>query len=182
MVLLTSLRKRVAVALSLLALLPLSALAQGNLENQVKAAFLYNFTKFVEWPVESAGTDGEMLVCVAGSEGFGQTMQQTLSGKTSRNRQLVSKLLNSPGDVKNCQVLFMAFSEPRQLREWVSAVAEQPVLTVGDAGGFVDSGGMIQFVIVDGKIRFDINQSATDRSQLKISSKLLSLARSVSQR
>jgi hypothetical protein len=146
---------------------------------QVKSAFLYNFTKFIEWPELQLTTNGNLSICVVGEPEMYEVMRETIGRKLVNNHELQFKMIDHPGEANACQVLFLSFTDQRRLQDWLGAVSTAAVLTVSDSPGFIRGGGMIQFVIVDGKIRFDINQSAANRLKIKLSSKLLSLARNV---
>jgi hypothetical protein len=170
--------------MSLVFLLPLACSATHayaeniELEYRVKSAFLYNFTKFIEWPVPEV-TRSDFVMCVAGNSQFHANLMDTIGNKQNHNQQIIFNFIRHPSEARNCQLVFLDFADRESLREWVSSMAELAVLTVSDKQEFINMGGMIQFVIVDGKIRFDINQSAAKISSIKVSSKLLRLARNV---
>lgn len=149
-----------------------------ELEYRVKSAFLYNFTKFIEWPSASQ-TKSDFVMCVAGNPELHAKLVETIGDKQNSGMPIKFSRIQHPGEAQNCQLLFLGFSEAERLNDWVGALSNEAVLTVSDDSGFIAMGGMIQFVIVDGKIRFDINQSAANRLSIKMSSKLLGLARNV---
>jgi hypothetical protein len=149
-----------------------------ELEYRVKSAFLYNFTKFIEWPVPEV-TRSDFVMCVAGNSQFHANLMDTIGNKKNHNQQIIFNFIRNPSEARNCQLVFLDFANRESLRGWISSMAELAVLTVSDKQEFITMGGMIQFVIVDGKIRFDINQSAAKSSSIKVSSKLLRLARNV---
>lgn len=146
-------------------------------EYQVKAVFLLNFTKFVEWPTaESAAADAPISICILGDDPFGHTLDQIVAGEVVNGRKLVVQRIQA-SQPKSCEVLFVSQSEkeiPKILEDLPSGV-----LTVGEGESFLRAGGMIAFVLENRRVRFDINQSAARNAKLKISSKLLSVARSV---
>ena len=147
-----------------------------SLEYRVKAAYLYNFVKFVEWPASAAA--GPLTICVTGRNPFGPALADTVRGESVDGRPLAVRAVTEPD--AQCQVLFVP-------RDTAAAAALQaargmPVLTVGEAPGFLSQGGVINFVIEGGKVRFDINQDAAMRAELKISSRLLRLARTTDTR
>jgi len=163
-----------------LAMLVCSAFA-GDLpdtsdEYRVKALFLYNFAKFVEWPspLPAAG----ISIGILGDDPFGDMLAQAIAGKTVNGRGFVVRHVN-PEQARQCQILFVAASERKHLLAVLDAVVGSPVLTVGDMHGFAQAGGMIDFEIIDSKVRFEVNIGAAERGRLKLSSKLLSLARIV---
>ena len=141
-------------------------------EYQLKAAFVYNFAKFVEWPADG-GTDATAFtLCVVGELPY-RVMQQALAGKRIRGLPLVIRSLNSPAGAQGCQLLFVGAGAGQLSSAPVAAV---PVLTVGESGDFLRSGGMINLVRVDNRLRFEIARSTGERAGLKFSSQLLKLA------
>ena len=172
--------KRLLAACLLLAVDPAAAAhAQpAASEYDVKAAFLYNFTKFVEWP-DAAFPDDSFRVCVLGEDPFGKSLK-ALTGQEVAGRRL--QVLSFRGGIarpEECHVLFISRSEQGRLAEILSGVRNFPVLTVADSRGFLEGGGIINFVLEGSKVRFEINQEAAERTGIKISSKLMSLAKRV---
>jgi hypothetical protein len=151
-----------------------SAMADGPLEYQVKAAFLLNFIKFVEWP-ESAFEDAAspMSICVLGEDPFGSGLDRIVKAEVVNGRSVTVRRLKRAPAPKSCQVLFLA--SPNRELETLAA----PVLTVGEGERFLREGGIIRFVIENRRVRFDVNQTAAEKAGLKISSKLMTVARSV---
>jgi hypothetical protein len=153
--------------------------AQASGEYQVKAAFLYNFLKFVDWPAQSFANDSSpFIIGVVGNDRFNSAIDHAISGKTANGRQIVAKRFPSFRTVTYCHILFISSSERDNVRQ-ILATAGPGVLTVSESDGFIQTGGIINFTIVDSKVRFEINQSAAARAGVKISAKLLSLARAV---
>jgi len=148
------------------------------LEQKVRAAFLYNFTKFISWP-ESAfsGDPTSLILCVTPKGQFSQLLNQSLNGKASGKRRIQTRVVNKTEELVGCQVLYIG--EGSQARLWIDASSRYPVLTVSRSEQFTDQGGIIQFVLEEGKIRFDINRAPADEIGLNISSKLLRIARDV---
>jgi len=146
-------------------------------EYRVKAAFLYNFAKFVDWPAQAfQGPDSPIVICVLGQNPFGATLEETVSGKAAGGRNFVVKqvpALQTPG---NCQILFVASSERKRFRAIRANLKGAGVLTVGEAEGFTADGGVINFKLEGGSIRLEINIAAAEYEDLRISSKLLSMA------
>ncbi len=146
-------------------------------EYQLKAAFLYNFAKFIEWPPKSfIAPEAPMVIGVLGENPFGDTLEQTLRGKSLNNHPLAVKPISSLVEATNCHILFICASEQNRLAEIIHLVKGTSILTVAEMDRFTESGGMIQFVPEGNKIRFQINDEAAKTANLKISSKLLSLA------
>jgi hypothetical protein len=159
---------------------PAVARAQGVLsEYDVKAAFLFNFTKFVEWPPSAFGDERSLLkICVLGDNPFGKTLH-ALMGEEVGGRRLLLAHLENLKNLESCHVLYVSRSERERLSQILTAVRSAPVLTVADTPGFIDQGGMINFILEGTKVRFDVNQEAAERAGLKISSRLLALAKHV---
>ena len=146
-------------------------------EYQIKAAFLYNFAKFVEWPPDvSPETSSPIIIGVLGNNDFGDALEQTLHNKTINNRPVLLKVFRTVAEVTNCHVLFISTSEKSHLAKTLAALPATNLLTVGEMDEFISTGGMINFVIEDNKIHFEINNDAAVKAGLKISSKLLSLS------
>jgi hypothetical protein len=154
-----------------------AAADQPPLEYQVKAAFLLNFTKFVEWPAQDfTAPDSPISICVLGDAPVGSVLEQMVQGEQVDGRKLVMQ--RAPSDpAKSCQVLFVSKSD----KEGTKLIGEmgRGVLTVGEDDDFLASGGMINFIIDNRRVRFDINQKAVENSSLKLSSKLFQVARKV---
>ena len=146
-------------------------------EYQLKAAFLFNFAKFAEWPSEAfTNATSPIVIGVLGTNRFVSDLEQTVRNKTINNRLLLVREIQSPTEATNCHILFISASEKR-LPEIFAALRGASVLTVGDeTEGFIEAGGMINLVVYEKKIRFQINNDAARNARLKISSKLLSLA------
>ena len=164
-----------------LALLPAvdgSAQEQPPLEYQVKAAFLFNFAKFVEWPPAAfADAKSPIVIGILGDNPFGEDLAKTVRDKTVNNRPItIKKEFRSLADATNCHILFISTSEKQRLPEIFKGLRGASVLTVGETDRFTETGGMINFVTGGNKIRFQINVEAAKSAGLKVSSKLLSLA------
>ncbi|PYP82863.1 MAG: DUF4154 domain-containing protein [Blastocatellia bacterium AA13] len=151
---------------------------QGADEYQVKAAFLYNFAKFVEWPSEAFGSDGrELTIGLITDETLGKAIEETINGKTANGRTIVVRHFK-PGDNPGaCQMLFVGSTEHSRLNQILDKLRGSSVLVVGELPRFNQRGGMINFVMDGSKVRFEINQNAAEAARLKISSKLLQLAK-----
>ena len=148
-------------------------------EYQVKAAFLLNFAKFVEWPSTTFADDKEPLCFgVLGANPFGTDLEQFLRDKTIGGRPLSVRECRTVEDGKKCQILFVSAAEAKRLPDILKALQGANVLTVGENDGFIESGGIINFISEANKIRFQINEAVAKAAGLKISSKLLSLASS----
>ncbi len=149
-------------------------------EYQIKAAFLYNFAKFVEWPPEtSGGADDPMAICIVGKDPFGNILDELIKNKDISRRRLVVRRMNQGQSARDCQVAFISSSEKPHMRAILEGLKGESVLTVGDMEGFAVLGGMINFTMEQSRVRFEINVEAAERAGLKISSKLLNLAKIV---
>jgi hypothetical protein len=146
-------------------------------EYEVKAAFLYNFAKFVEWPPEAlAAPSAPMVIGVLGTDPFGHTLDRIVADKQIGGHPLVIKRLKDASEAEGCQIVFVGTADRAALKRLVQSNARHAVLTVGEIEGFTQEGGIIQFVIQENKVRFQINAAAADKAGLKISAQLLKLA------
>ncbi len=151
-------------------------------EYQVKAAYLFNFLKFVEWPGDPlADTHGHWIIGIVGDNPFGDGLKQIISGRTVQGHELQVRQFQPGEDLHACHVLFISASEKKRLPSMLAALSGSTVLTVADMDHFIEAGGMIQFVVEDKRVRFAIDVGASGRARLKVSSKLLSLARTVTE-
>jgi hypothetical protein len=149
-------------------------------EYQVKAAFLYNFAKFVEWPPEVFKSPMDPItICVIGQDPFGGALDKAVSGKLVDGRPFLVRPQPDARTVSGCQVVFISASERKRFRTIVEDLKTRSALTVSEINGFAENGGMVNFQLEDGKVRIEINPGAAAQERLRISSKLLSLARIV---
>jgi hypothetical protein len=158
--------------------------ASDSSEYLVKAGFIYNFAKFVEWPSTAfAEPDSPIVIGVLGTDPFGDIINHVVEGKKIGARGFVirrfkwSKELKESKDFKECRILFVSSSEKLRFEEIVEAVKGLPILTVGEAPGFAERGGMIRLMLEDNRVRFEVNVDAAHDGNLNISSRLLTLAR-----
>lgn len=148
-------------------------------EYAVKAAFLFNFAKFVEWPGDAfSGAASPIVVCVLGEDPFGEALG-SLKGKTANGRPIAIRYAATLGDLERCHLLFVSASETRNLPRILHATKGWSILTVGDTNGFAQDGGIINLVKTENRVGIEINLEAARRTRLKISSKLLALAKIV---
>ena len=151
---------------------------QPRLEYRVKAAFLLNFTKFVEWPAEAfENSRSPFRICLFGNDPFGGVIDQMVKGEGLNGRPLVVSRISRMPEPKACQVLFVNRVSTDDMK--ALAPLRPGVLTVGEGHEFVRDGGVIAFVVENRRVRFDISQRAATSEMLTISSHLLSVARSV---
>ncbi|HEU5231236.1 MAG TPA: YfiR family protein [Terriglobales bacterium] len=147
-------------------------------EYQVKAAYLYNFGKFVNWPAD-AGAASEFDVCVLGTDPFGPLLDATVSDSTINGKRVIARRIGRAQDAASCRVVFIAASESQRLGSDLAVLSKLHVLTVSDNAHFLERGGMIQFVLEGDRVRFAVNLSAAQEAGLTLSSELLKVATKV---
>jgi hypothetical protein len=174
----TSLR-RLALPLALF-LAGASVRADSNLtENDVKAAYLCNFVKFVQWDPNSPQMHGDQIaICILGDDPFGEQLQHLLAGQTIQGKPIKLLHIASAAEADSCSEVFINVPD-RQIASTLASLSHPHVLTVGNDPDFVDQGGMVAFRRVGDRVRFDINLRAAEEAHLKISSDLLRLAKRV---
>jgi hypothetical protein len=185
--------KKVATLIAITCLL--SAMAVGShaegvdssdsSEYLIKAGFIYNFAKLVEWPSAAfPQPDSPIVIGILGDDPFGATLDRIVTDKKINGRGFAVKRLKwgkDLKDLKDCNILFISSSEKEHLDSVVDAMKWLPILTIGDAPGFARRGGIINFTLEDNKVRFEVNVEAAKHADLTISSRLLTLARIVPQ-
>jgi len=177
---------RIRIRLCTAALLALacatSILPQDSppVEYQLKAAFLFNFAKFVAWPPDAFPSDkAPISLCVFRHDPFGAALDQVIAEKAINNRELLARRINNLPELKTCQLVFVSETEERQLPGILSSLKGASALVVGESADFAERGGAIQFFLENNKLRFAVNVDAIQRARLQASSKLLALARIV---
>jgi hypothetical protein len=153
----------------------LSAQASQTTEYQVKAAYLANFPKFVEWPAKVAKSES-FNICVLGQDPFGVALDAAVAGETIDRAPIAARRISRAQDALDCRVLFISSSEDSQWKEILAALKTLSVLTVSDMREFARRGGIVQFILDGKKVRFEVNLAATAAPGLKLSSELLKLA------
>jgi hypothetical protein len=144
---------------------------------QVKAAFLYNFAKFVEWPREAfKGSNDRISICVLGKNPFGSLLADTVDGKTVGIRKFTISNISSAAEARACHILFVSGSERKPARLLLDDAKNPYLLTVGESSEFLAGGGMINLKVQDSRVRIEINREAASSAKFRISSELLSLA------
>jgi hypothetical protein len=167
----------VIVAL-LCAICPTVSSAQSQVaEYRLKAAFLFHFAEFVEWPPENAS--GPFVICIVGEDPFHGDLEEAVQGKSIATRVVRIRHIKQVPEGRGCHVLFIDKDESKNVSASMSGLHQLPVLTVGESDDFLDQGGIIRMFVEDRKIRFEINQGAAETANLKISSRLLLLATAV---
>jgi hypothetical protein len=160
---------------------PVCAQAQSTVEEyRVKAAFLFHFTQLVEWPTLALDHDSNTLfLCTYGEDPFGGVLETSVEGKQVGSRRLRVRHFKNLKDVRQCQVLFVGSDEHEWTPTLLAQLGDAPVVTVGESDDFLDRGGVIRFCLENRKVRFEVNLDAATRARLKISSRLLMLAKNV---
>jgi hypothetical protein len=152
-------------------------------EYEVKAACIYNFAKFVEWPAAAQPRDGdEFVITILGEDPFGGLLEETLRGKAVGQRRITVRRAVRAADLGRSQILFVSDSEAGRLSEVLASLEGTAVLTVGEMDQFAERGGIIRLRTDRSRVRIDINVATAERAGLKISSELLKLARIVGRR
>jgi hypothetical protein len=149
-------------------------------EYQIKAAFVFHFTQFVEWPAASfTNADVPFCIGVLGENPFGGALDDTVKGETVANHKIVVQYSRRVADLKNCQIVFVCQSEKTRLPRILGELDGKNLLTVGECDGFAQRGGVMNLYLEDGKVHFEINPDAAGRKELKISSQLFRLGKIV---
>lgn len=156
-----------------------SAQASTPSEYQVKAAYLYNFGRFVTWPAIPAAQDGSFTICVLGRDPFGATLDAAVAGHPLGGKPVAVKRIAHPEEASGCRILFIDSEKAGSLKEILPALSHLPVLTVSDMPDFSQRGGMIQFVLEDSRVRFEVNLTNAESAGLTMSSELLKVASGV---
>ena len=183
-------RVRAAIAIVPLLLATMALNAQntsGSTEYLIKAGFIYNFANLVQWPSSSFDKpDSPIVIVILGEDHFGTTLDRALDGKKVNARSFVikrarsiSELQRTLGPQKDCQILYVSSSEMPHLSDAIQMLKGVPVLTIGETPGFARNGGIINLILEDNKVRFEVNVAAAKEADLNISSRLLALARIV---
>lgn len=154
-------------------------------EYLIKAGFIYNFAKLVQWPTTAfAQPDSPIVIGILGDDPFGATLDRIVADKKINGRALVVRRLKWSRDfkdVRDCNILFVSSSEKEHIDTVVDMMKLLPILTIGDSPGFARRGGIMNFTLEDNKVRFEVNVEAAKHADLTISSRLLTLARIVQQ-
>lgn len=165
--------------LSLLSTMPSSAQTQAD-EYRIKAGFIFHFAQFVEWPAGTfTNSAGSITFCTLGEDPFHGDMESLLRGKLVAGKSVRVLHLKQVQDSKQCNVLFLDKNDDQLVPSALATVENLPILTVGESDDFLERGGMIRFCMEDRRIRFEVNQQAAEATHLKVSARLLLLAKKV---
>jgi hypothetical protein len=166
----------IAMAWMMFGVTPLIGQQVKASEYQVKAAYLYNFGRFVEWPPKAAEANNAFTVCVLGQDPFGLALNATLADETVHGKSVVAKRIPDLAEAVNCRILFISSSEADRLKQILATLKDASVLTVSDLPNFSQSGGMVQFTMEGSRVRFEVNLAPAERAGLVLSSELLKVA------
>jgi YfiR/HmsC-like len=146
-------------------------------EYEVKATYLYNFSKFVQWPGQASPAESDAFaICVIGEDPFGRALHATVENETVGGKRVVVKQIPASEDAVNCRILFISSSEEQRVQQVLTSLGGASVLTVSDLPKFAQRGGMVQFVLEGNRVRFEVNSAAAERAGLRLSSELLKVA------
>lgn len=148
--------------------------AQERPTHEIHAAMLYNFIKYVQWPDE--GADGEFVVGVIGEDNVFNTLKQWYDGKPKGSKKYVIKKLSSSLEASTCQVVYVGKTKSKEFENVKNSVTGKSILTITDGNGLGEKGSCINFKVIDGKLRFELNQGVVTGSNLKVSGQLSSMA------
>jgi hypothetical protein len=145
---------------------------------RVEAAFVYNFTQFVEWPADAfASKDAPFVVAIVGEDPFAGALEQAMAGKVASGRPIVVKHYASAERIEGCQLLFVPEAQDDGVAAVLARANGRPILGVGQSDAFMRSGGAVRLLVEDGRMKFQIDPDVVDASNLKASAKLMKLAR-----
>jgi hypothetical protein len=146
---------------------------------QVEATYLYNFSQFVVWPAGPATAANSFNICVLGQDPFGPALASIFADETVAGKSVAAKRVPTPQEAVDCHVLFISSSESGRLKEILTALRGTSILTVSELPEFTRRGGMVQFLLVDDRVRFEVNLAAAQQAGLTMSSQLLKVATNV---
>lgn len=169
--------RSLALVLCLVALTPLSAAPPSPNEYSLKAVFLYNFCRFVDWPPAAFNSPNEPLIIgIIGQDPFGALLAEAIAGENYHGRPIQIAHFRSPREIRQCHLLFVSDSAAGEYGAIIAAAAGRNILTVGESDVFLDQGGMIALTAEQNRVRLRINPTALRNTQLSVSSKLLQVA------
>ena len=167
-----------ALLVATMTILPQGGGAQAVSEPALKAAFLLNFAKFTQWPMNARGATAPLVLCSA-DEAVAPALARTVAGQTIEQHPVSASRVTLDGSLRECALLYVGKLDPRKIAKLADALRGAAVLTVGDEQAFASAGGMIGLFVEDGRMRFAVNIGAAERGGVRLSAKLLSLARIV---
>jgi YfiR/HmsC-like len=159
-----------------LLLMPVVASAQDVTEPALKAAFIYNFAKFTEWPADAVPAAKPFVMCVVGDTAVSDALERTVKGRTVAGHPMAVSDVAPAEPQRLCQILYVSQVTAGQAAQLVARLRDVPVLTISDVDGFTELGGIAQFFYERGRLRFSVHVGSATRAHLQISSRLLALA------
>lgn len=157
---------------------PACAQNKPPLEYQLKAAFLFNFTRFIHWPASAyASSDAPFVIGIVGNDPFGNYLDDLVNGELADGHRIMVRRYPEGADLTDCQLLFISMGDVAKLKAILSTTAHQDILTVGDTDSFTSSGGMIRLFKEDNRIKIEIRLATVKMAQLEVSAKLLQVAK-----
>jgi uncharacterized protein DUF4154 len=177
-------RVRMRLFCRLMAAVPLLTVSGARAQEkptqyQVEATYLYNFSQFVAWPAAAATAANSFNICVLGQDPFGPALANIVADETVAGKSVAAKRVPTPQEAVNCRVLFISSSESGRLKEILTILGGASVLTVSDLPEFTRRGGMVQFLLIEDRVRFEVNLAAAERARLTLSSELLKVATTI---
>jgi len=156
--------------------MPALAFTQDVTEPALKAAFIYSFAKFTNWPVDAVPAAKPLLMCVVGDDAVGEALEQAVKARMIGGHSLTVSY-TAPLPQRECHILYLSSAKASQAGPLVASVRDVPVLTISDGAGFIELGGIVQFHFENGRLRFAIRVQSAKRARLQVSSQLLALAK-----
>jgi hypothetical protein len=144
--------------------------------SDVEAAYLYNFGKFVRFPSVQGQESPNFLICMLGEDSFGSVLDSLIANESIQGHRIAVRRLASAAAAASCQIVFIAPSEEPHLEKDLTALKNKPILTVSSIPRFLDRGGMIEFQLLNNRVRFAVNLAAAEKNSLALSSELLKVA------
>jgi|RhiMethySRZTD1v2_1073278.scaffolds.fasta_scaffold04556_12 uncharacterized protein DUF4154 len=169
-------RRAAAAVVAAIALSGVVGLAQDVTEPSLKAAFIYNFAKFTEWPADVLAGSTPFTACVLGDAPIGDALERSVKGRQLVGHVIAVQRVAPDGPLKSCHLLYISGLKAAQIAGIVDAIKGAPVLTISDVDDFARMGGIAHVFVENGKMRFDLNLELAKRARLQLSSKLLVLA------
>jgi hypothetical protein len=154
----------------------LAASAQEVTEPALKAALVFNFAKFAEWPVESLPPNADLIACVVGDETLAAALARTAQGRQLAGHRPAITPLAPEASLRSCHLLYLAGVTPAQTTRILASVADMPMLTISDMEHFAEAGGIVQLFVDEGRMRFGLNLESAKHARLQLSSRLMALA------
>jgi uncharacterized protein DUF4154 len=156
--------------------MPAAVFAQDVTEPTLKAAFIYNFAKFTEWPPDAAPAAEPFVLCVLGDADVGEALAQTVKARVLAGRSMSVSLMTRGGLSRKCHLLYVSGVTAAQAAQLLSGLRDEPVLTISDLESFTELGGIARFFFEYGQLRFSVNLESARRAHLQMSSKLMGLS------